>query len=378
MGKPRFIWDDNKIEILKNMLSNKTTYKDIAYYFNTTKSVINGAVTRYGLAGQYYNALHKVGDENENWEIINTYVNDKGRRMVSCVCKCGCGEIYDVRNDKFNEIKKICKKQKEYIKAEKDKEHADRDSYKTRLIGKKFGNLIVTDFAGYNKYKEILYKCECQCDDKTILNVTYNKLVSGKKDNCGCLTSKKQSEAHNKQNEYDLTGEYGIGWASNTNKEFYFDLEDYDKIKDYCWIEHNNYLCANSKNNGKHYIRMHRIIMGVTDPKIKVDHIFHNTFDNRKAMLRIATNQENTRNHYLHSNNTSGVSGVGFEKDTGLWRARIFVNGKGIHLGRFVEFDNAVRARLQAEVQYFGEFLSQPELFKEYGVTIPYKYEVVV
>ena len=32
-----------------------------------------------------------------------------------------------------------------------------------------------------------------------------------------------------KSNIYDLSGEYGVGWTSNTNEEFYFDLEDYDK-----------------------------------------------------------------------------------------------------------------------------------------------------
>ena len=67
-----------------------------------------------------------------------------------------------------------------------------------------------------------------------------------------------------------------------------------------------------------------------------------------------------------------------YEKDTGLWRARIFVDGKGIHLGRFVEFDNAVKARLKAEAQYFGEFLSQPELFEQYGITLQNDCEVAV
>ena len=43
-----------------------------------------------------------------------------------------------------------------------------------------------------------------------------------------------------KYNKYDLLGSFGVGWTTNTNKEFWFDLEDYDKIKDYCWAENNN------------------------------------------------------------------------------------------------------------------------------------------
>ncbi len=39
-----------------------------------------------------------------------------------------------------------------------------------------------------------------------------------------------------------------------------------------------------------------------------------------------------------------------------MWRARIFINGKGIHLGRFTNFDEAVKARKRAEEKYFGEY----------------------
>ena len=41
------------------------------------------------------------------------------------------------------------------------------------------------------------------------------------------------TNALKKYNRYDLSGEYGIGWTTNTNHVFYFDLEDYEKIKDY-------------------------------------------------------------------------------------------------------------------------------------------------
>lgn len=72
---------------------------------------------------------------------------------------------------------------------------------------------------------------------------------------------------------YDLTGEYGIGWTSNTNKEFYFDIEDYDKIKDYCWYENDGGYVVTQRN--RKTIRMHRLILNLS-PKddIQVDHIF--------------------------------------------------------------------------------------------------------
>ena len=30
-----------------------------------------------------------------------------------------------------------------------------------------------------------------------------------------------------------MSNDYGVGYTTNTNKEFYFDLEDYDLIKEY-------------------------------------------------------------------------------------------------------------------------------------------------
>ena len=60
---------------------------------------------------------------------------------------------------------------------------------------------------------------------------------------CGCLQKEseiKNGKRNHKTNVYDLNGEYGIGWTFNTNKMFYFDLTDYDLIKNYCWFEHCN------------------------------------------------------------------------------------------------------------------------------------------
>ena len=40
-----------------------------------------------------------------------------------------------------------------------------------------------------------------------------------------------------KYNKYDITShDYGIGWTYD-GYEFYFDLLDYDLIKNYCWLQ---------------------------------------------------------------------------------------------------------------------------------------------
>jgi len=41
------------------------------------------------------------------------------------------------------------------------------------------------------------------------------------------------------------------------------------------------------------------------------------------------------------------------------WRSQIMIHQKVIPLGRFINFDDAVSARKEAEKEYFGEFRYQ-------------------
>ena len=61
----------------------------------------------------------------------------------------------------------------------------------------------------------------------------------------------------------------------------------------------------------------------------------------------------------LISSNTSGVRGVYFDKRSGKWRARLKFKGKLMNFGTYSNFDDAVKARKQAEQEIYGEFLEQ-------------------
>ena len=100
---------------------------------------------------------------------------------------------------------------------------------------------------------------------------------------------------------------------------------------------------------------MHRLVTNAIDNE-DVDHIFHCEYDNRKSKLRVVTNQQNSFNSGLMKNNTSGVTGVNWDSEKQKWRSRININNKCINLGYFINFDDAVKVRKQAEKQYFGEF----------------------
>lgn len=245
------------------------------------------------------------------------------------------------------------------------------------LTGKNFGKLMVTGI-DYEKYKEdyekhlknekieivIYYICKCECGN--IKSISSKNLSSGHTKSCGCARNEASKE-RKKSNKYEFIGECGVGYLKN-EKEFYFDLEDYDLIKEYYWvINENGYLSTNNnkrENDKRRKIKMHQLIMKDSN----IDHINRNKLDNRKINLRVCSIIENNRNKGMSKNNTSGIIGVSWDKENNKWVAQITVSGKNKKLGRFKEKEHAIKCRLESEKEYFGEFAPQKHLYEEYGL----------
>ena len=84
----------------------------------------------------------------------------------------------------------------------------------------------------------------------------------------------------------------------------------------------------------------------------QVDHEDGNNQNNRFKNLRDVTGQQNQMNMKRASNNTSGTTGVCWSSSKKKWEAKIKVNQKTIHLGRFDDLQDAIDARKAAEVKY--------------------------
>ena len=170
---------------------------------------------------------------------------------------------------------------------------------------------------------------------------------------CGCY----RSEVASKSNRFDLSGSFGIGYTSD-NHIFLFDLEDYHKIKNYCWcLNSDGYLHANSKQGDNSSVMLHRLVTDCPDG-LMPDHIGGKAsrYDNRKCNLRISTISDNAKNKPVSKNNTSGYTGVYWVRKTYKWAAVINVNKKRIYLGSFALKDDAIKARKAAEEKYFGNY----------------------
>lgn len=64
-------------------------------------------------------------------------------------------------------------------------------------------------------------------------------------------------------------------------------------------------------------------------------------------------------NRRINSNNTSGVTGVSYNKSKGKWVAYIKLQGKNINLGTFNSKDEAVQARLKGEEKYYKPLIQK-------------------
>lgn len=153
------------------------------------------------------------------------------------------------------------------------------------------------------------------------------------------------------RNKFNLTGEYGIGYTSK-GKEFYFDLDDYDKIKDRCWYINSHNFVVNKTS--KEFVMLHRLVMAAKNGEY-VDHINHSRIDNRKRNLRIVTNAQNQWNKSKQANNTSGIRGVTYDKSRSKWQAQLTVNGQH-HKRRFSDKEDAIAQRKSWEEEFFGEY----------------------
>ena len=133
------------------------------------------------------------------------------------------------------------------------------------------------------------------------------------------------------------------------------DKEDFENVRKYQWHIENSrpsikYAQASIPNGT---IRLHKLILPSSN---QIDHINHNGLDNRKCNLRVCNNAENNRNKDFKRNPISGYTGIRYNSKAESYYVRIMVNKKEISLGAYKSIEDAIKARREGEIKYFGEF----------------------
>ena len=155
------------------------------------------------------------------------------------------------------------------------------------------------------------------------------------------------------RNEYHIEGDITYIDIYNARSEVIaqavIDTEDLNKVMYTKWkLSSSGYAMNSPKFSGstKH---MSRVILG-TDQF--VDHINHNTLDNRKCNLRIVTRSQNQMD-----SNSKGVS----KRKDGKYYAYIRIYQRMIDLGVYVFEEEAYFARWYAETILFGKYMYPKE-----------------
>lgn len=138
------------------------------------------------------------------------------------------------------------------------------------------------------------------------------------------------------------------------------DDEDFDRINKSLWYavfnpDIGNYYAVRTVWKSRNTILMHKEII----PSKKgqhIDHIDGDTLNNQKGNLRPASPSQNHGNSRRYSTNTSGYKGVSWITEKGRWRASMTYNYKTIHIGYYLDKEDAARAYDKRASELFGDF----------------------
>lgn len=150
--------------------------------------------------------------------------------------------------------------------------------------------------------------------------------------------------------KYEFRGETVL-CTVKSGRTFVIDADDLELIRPYSWcFSKTGYVVA--RIDGR-VVKLHILLLG-TKPDQVIDHKNGDPADNRRCNLRFCTQKENSMN--TCSKGKSGLPlGVSYTP-TGKYRARLMLNRKEIRLGTFDNIEDAIAARQQGELKYFGAY----------------------
>ncbi len=121
-----------------------------------------------------------------------------------------------------------------------------------------------------------------------------------------------------------------------------------------CWGEGRLFITINGVQCQGHLLAW--VIFYGEWPSRLIDHRDMNTSNNRIDNLRLATGSENNANCRKRAHNTSGMKGVGWDKQKSKWYSKISFQRKHYWLGYFDTKDEAHAAYVSAAKKIHGEF----------------------
>lgn len=139
------------------------------------------------------------------------------------------------------------------------------------------------------------------------------------------------------------------------------DSSDFDLVSGLTWQYSTHGYAVHSyhdrQTKKRKSISMHRLILGVSDRSIHIDHISGNGLDNRRSNLRTCTHTENHFNRH-RPYGKSRFLGVSFSDKEDRWTASLKAYLRQYWLGYYETEEDAARAYDSAAKYYQGRFAS--------------------
>ena len=111
-----------------------------------------------------------------------------------------------------------------------------------------------------------------------------------------------------------------------------------------------------TRSEGPQTVLMHREILGLQKGDERTgDHRNHDTLDNRRSNLRVASQREQKYNARMKRTNVSGLKGVYRNKNG--FSAKIRIGGKQVYLGYRKTAEEAHALYAEAATRIHGEFV---------------------
>ena len=118
------------------------------------------------------------------------------------------------------------------------------------------------------------------------------------------------------------------------------------------WKPHKIYYAV-SEINGR-FTLMHRLILGLTDPKIIVDHKDGDGLHNYRDNIHICDHSFNRYQSLKDYPASSKFKGVSWDKEKEKWTAYFYENHRMKRIGRFEDEITAARARDKKVIKILG------------------------
>jgi len=202
------------------------------------------------------------------------------------------------------------------------------------ITGNKYERLSVIGLAGKSKAGKYLWKCVCECGNE--LTVSGSNLKTGHTRSCGCIGA----GGHNMSYSPEYMVWHGLKNRCETPSSGGYDNYGGRGIK----VQESWSL---------DFMEFYKDMGPRPTPQHTIERIDSNGDYCKENCIWTDDRSLQTFNQRKRKTNSSGRTGVRLYKDT-RWAAEICVKYKQIILGYYDTFEEAVKAREEAELKYYG------------------------